>query len=254
MLSQPYPIPERILAMGMAGAGKSSNWLNIAKFAALTKSDAQFYVLDTDQAIPRMMTGYPMIQDRVHIDIGYDWNDYKVWQLKVNRSARPQDWVVVDFIGSAWQAVQQAYVESVFNKDIGDYFLFQRKASEKALEGWVDWNVINAMYRQWMNPLVYKGKYNLYCTAKSEPLSGDKKPTESKEVRSLFLPYGIKPSGQKDLPFQFHTLLINDRITTPAGDKRVITTIKDRERPELKGAEVKNFTNDYLVKVGGWTL
>lgn len=254
MLSQPYPIPERILALGMAGAGKSSNWLNIAKFCAITKSDAQFHVLDTDQAIPRMMTGYPSIQDRVHIDIGYDWNDYKVWLLKVQRIAKPNDWVIVDFIGSAWQAVQQAYVESVFKKDLGDYFLFQRQASEKALEGWVDWNVINAMYRQWMNPLVYKGNYHLYCTAKSEPLSTGNKPTESKQTRSLFLPYGVKPVGQKDLPFQFHTVLIADRITLPTGDQRIIMTVKDRERPEAKGAVIKNFATDYLVNIGGWTL
>lgn len=256
MLSQPYPIPERILVLGPAGASKSTGWLNVAKFAAITKSPAQFYVLDTDAAIPRMMTGYPTIHDRVHLDTGYDWNDYKLFGQKVLREATPNDWVCIDFIGSAWNAVQQAYVESVFNKDIGDYFLFARKASEKALEGWVDWNVINAMYRQWLNPILYKGRYHLYCTAKSENLSSDKKPTESKELRSLFLPYGVKPSGQKELAFQFHTLLLAGKTSTPGSgeSKWTLTTVKDRERPEVRGAEVKNFTNDYLVKIGGWTL
>jgi hypothetical protein len=242
--------------MGPAGASKTTGWLNVAKFSAITKSDAQFYVLDTDSAVPRMMTGYPTIQDRVHISRGYDWSDYKAFLAKIQREARPQDWVIIDFIGNAWTAVTQSFVESVFQKDIGDYFLFARKADEKALEGWTDWNVINAMYRQWINPLIFKGNYHLYATAKSEPLSSDKKPTESAAVRSLFLPYGQKPAGQKELPFQFHTLLLAGKTTTPGTQQTnyTLTTVKDRERVELKGAEVKNFTTDYLVNVGGWKV
>jgi hypothetical protein len=254
-LSQHYPVPERILVMGPPGASKSTGWLNIAKFAALTHSDAQFYVLDTDSAVPRMMTGYPTIQDRVHITNGYDWNDYMSFGKMVAKTARPQDWVVVDFIGNAWSTVQQHFVEGVFNKSVGDYFLFQRKASEKQLEGWTDWNVINALYRDWMNPLCFKGNYHLYCTAKGEPLSSDKKPTESKEVRNLFLPYGVKPAGQKDLPFAFHTLLLAGKSQIPGQPATwTLTTVKDRERVELSGSEVKNFAVDYLVNIGGWSM
>jgi hypothetical protein len=75
-------------------------------------------------------------------------------------------------------------------------------------------------------------------------------------VRSLFLPYGQKPAGQKELPFQFHTLLLAGKTTTPATQQTnyTLTTVKDRERVELKGAEVKNFTTDYLVNVGGWKV
>jgi len=255
-LSQPYAVPERILVMGPAGSSKTTALLNIAKFAALTKSDAQFYVGDSDSSLPRMMVGYPTIQDRVHITPLYDWPDYQSFGKLVAQKARPQDWVSVDFISNAWSAVQSHFVQSVFNKDMGDYFVFQRKADAKTLEGWTDWNVINAMYRDWIKPLIFKGRYNLYCTAMSETLSSDKKPTESKEVRSLFLPYGVKPSGQKELPFQFHTLLIAGKTTQPGTSttKYTLTTVKDRERVELVGQEVTNFTIDYLQKVAGWQI
>lgn len=254
-LSQPFPVPERILVMGPAGSSKTTGLLNIAKFAALTQTDAQFYIGDSDSSIPRMMTGYPSIHDRVHITPLYDWPDYQAFGKMIQRTARPQDWVMVDFISTAWTCVQSHFVESVFSKSIGDYFVFQRKADQKTLEGWTDWNVINALYRDWVKPLIFKGRYNLYCTAMSENLSSDKKPTESKEVRSLFLPYGVKPAGQKELPFQFHTLLLAGKVQTPGQPAQyTLTTVKDRERKELVGQVVSNFTVDYLVNIGGWQV
>lgn len=254
-LSQPYPIPERILVMGPAGSSKTTGLLNIAKFSALTGLDTQFYIGDSDGAIPRMMTGYPSIRDRVHITPLYDWLDYTSFGAYVAKVARPHDWVSVDFISNAWSTVQQYFVEGVHGKGMGEYFIFQRKADKKTLEGWTDWNVINAMYRDWIKPLIFKGRYHLYCTATADNLSGGNKPTEDKAVRDLFLPYGVKPAGQKELPFQFHTLLL-------AGKKQMVgqpveytlTTVKDRERRELVGQSVTNFTLDYLVNVAGWQV
>lgn len=254
-LSQPYPVPERILVLGPAGSSKTTGLLNIAKFAALTGSDAQFYIGDSDSSLPRMMTGYPTIQDRVHITSLYDWNDYKSFGHLVAQRARSQDWVSVDFISNAWSTVQQQFVESIHGQGMGDYFVFQRKADKKTLEGWTDWNVINAMYRDWIKPLIFKGRYHLYCTAMADQLSGGNKPTEDKAVRDLFLPYGVKPAGQKELPFQFHTLLLagkSQMVGQPV--KYTLTTVKDRERQEVSGLQVTNFTMDYLVNIAGWQV
>lgn len=254
-LSQPYPVPERILVMGPAGTSKTTGLLNVAKFAAITGSDAQFYIGDSDGAIPRMMTGYPSIRDRVHIKSLYDWPDYTAWGAYIAKVARPQDWVSCDFISNAWSTVQQHFVEGVHGKGMGEYFLFQRKADKKTLEGWTDWNVINAMYRDWIKPLLFKGVYHVYCTAMSDNLSGGNKPTEDKAVRDLFLPFGVKPAGQKELPFQFHTVLLAGKkqmVGQPA--EYTLTTVKDRERQELSGLVVANFTMDYLVNVAGWQV
>lgn len=255
-LSQLYPVPERILVFGPAGSAKSTGWLNIAKFCALSGSNAQFYVLNTDDAIPRMMINYPSIQDRVHLTQGYDWPDFVTFGKNVAKLARPHDWVVVDFIGDAWPAVTEDFVQQVHGKDVGDYFLWQRKADEKALDGWKDYGgVINPRYFGWIKPLVFKGRYNLYATAKGDALSSDKKPTESSAVRNLFLPYGVKPVGQKELPFQFHTVLLAGK-TQMAGKpaQYTLTTVKDRERSELVGQVVSNFAIDYLINVAGWQM
>lgn len=252
------PAPERILAFGPAGSGKTSNWLDIAKWSVRTKSPARFFVLDTDFAVERMLISYPEIIPYTSITTGYDWQDYVTFQKFVLTNATPDDWVIIDFMGSAWDVVQQHFVEEVFKKDIGDYFLQARKELSSgsknlaALDGWTDWSVVNGLYRQWVNPLLFKGRYNIYATAKSDQLSGDKKPTEDAQTRALLLPYGVKPKGQKDLPYQFHTLLLTGRDNR-TGD-RTLTTIKDRERSEVKGLAVSSFTMDYLKGVGSWEL
>lgn len=253
------PIPERVLSLGPAGSGKTTNWLNILKWAVRTKADVMFYVLDTDFAVPRMLTSYPEVIPYLKLYPCYDWLDYTQASKEILKHARPlQDWAIVDFIGSAWQAVQPYYVEEIFKKDIGNYFMQVRKEIDKdaknlsALDGWVDWQVINALYRQWAQPFLFKGQYHIYATAKSEALSSEKKPTEDAQTRSLFLRHSVKPQGQKTLPFQFHTLLLNGY--TPRTDARTITTIKDRERSEVAGLVVKDFTLQYLRDVAGWEL
>lgn len=254
-----FPSPERILAFGPAGSSKTTSWLDIARWAQRTKSTAQFYVLDTDFAVDRMLTTYADCRERIHVYTGYDWSDYTAF-LKVAAAATSEDWVVVDFMGSAWQAVQQFYVEQVFHKDVGDYFLQARKELSKnasslgALDGWTDWSVVNGLYRQWVNPLLFKGRYNLFATAKSDSLSSDKKPTEDSQTRQLLAAFQVKPSGQKDLIFQFHTVLLTGRAITGNNEKYTMTTIKDREREKMIGQEMKSFTNDYLTRVGGWSL
>lgn len=253
------PIPERILSIGPAGSGKTTNWLNILKWAVRTKADIKFYVLDTDFAVPRMLISYPEIVPYLKLYPCYDWLDYTQAIKESMRDARPlQDWIIVDFIGSAWVAVQSYYVEEVFKRDIGNYFLQVRKDLDKdaknlgALEGWVDWQVINPLYKQWVQQFLFKGQYHIYCTAKTDQLSSDKKPTEDSATRSLFIRHGVKPQGQKTLPFQFHTLLLNSY--TPRGESRTITTVKDRERVEVAGLVVKDFTIQYLRDIAGWEL
>jgi hypothetical protein len=270
-----FPVAERILDYGPAGTGKTTNLLNIAKFAHLTKADMRFHIMDSDFAMDRMITGYPELPFGIWNDPNFPitadtilniypvfmWREYTAALDYIQRVARPQDWVAVDFISNAWSAVQDNFVEEVFHQDVGQYFLKVRKTlkddakSLGALEGWVDWQVINPMYKSWANKLLFRGRYNLYCTAKSDNLSNDKKPTEDAQTRSLFLKYGVKPVGQKDLPFQFHTVLLSGRRDVPGQPvQRTISAVKDRERPECEGLVVQNFTTDYLVNVAGWAL
>jgi hypothetical protein len=187
----------------------------------------------------------------------YEWTDYTAFARLVLSEATPEDWVIVDFIGSAWQAVQDHFTQEVFNKDIGDYFLETRKALSKgasalgALEGWTDWQVINALYRQWITPLLVRGRSHLLATAKVDSLSPSKSPTEDSSTRQLLSSFNSKPVGQKELIYQFHTVLLTGR--NGAG-QFTLNTVKDRERAELRGHILSNFALDYLKGVGGWHL
>jgi hypothetical protein len=256
VLHNPTLVPERILSFGPQGSGKTTAYLEIAKFLKLSGSDAVVYIGDTDFSIPRMLTDKFAGLGNLQLMPMYTWPEYESFQATVMK-ARPQDWICIDFIGSAWQAVQDHFTAEVFNKRIGDYFLSIRKqlaSDEKSLgafEGWTDWQVINALYRQWVTPLLFQTHANIYATAKSDQLSSDRKPTEDATTRQLFAGYNVKPVGQKDLPFQFHTLLLTGR---DARGNFTLNTIKDREREELRGALVTNFVTDYLVKIGGWKL
>lgn len=245
------PVRERILDLGPAGSGKTSNFLHIARHLIATQTGSNFYVGDSDFAMDRMLINYPEIVPHLSLNPLYDWDDYVRFAQFAIANAGPNDWICIDFIGSAWKAVQEHYVQQVFNKGIGDYFLAARKKEVAELEGWVDWSVINPMYQQWIMPLLFKSRCHLFCTAKSDPLSDPKKPLEGKEVRSMFLPFGVKPVGQKDLPFQFHTVLVSDRDVQ---GRRLINTVKDRERLEVRGQVVTNFAVDYLTNIAGWKV
>lgn len=263
------PAPERILVYGPAGTSKTTGFLNIARMSQATQSPSRFYVLDSDFAMDRMLTGYPELtfsifgdanysnpDSRLHIFPVFDWRDYERAIREIQLRAKPHDWVSVDFISTAWTAVQEHYVNEVFHQDIGQYFLKVRKDLDKdakslgALEGWVDWQVINPLYRKWVNTLLYRGRYHVYATAKADNLSSDRNPTENAQVRQLFLRFQSKPVGQKDLPFQFHTVLLTGR----RDNNWTLTTVKDRERFEASSLTVRNFTNDYLVDIAGWSL
>lgn len=270
-----FPVPERILDFGPAGSGKTTNLLNIAKYSHLTRSPAKFHIIDSDFAMDRMLTGYPDIPFGIWNDPNFPitqdsvlciypvflWREYEAALAYIQRIATPFDWVTVDFISNAWAAVQDHYVEEIFHQDVGQYFLKARKEMAKdaksfnPLEGWIDWQVINPMYKGWVNKLLFRGRYNVYCTAKSDNLSSDKKPTEDAQTRSLFLKYGVKPVGQKDLPFQFHTVLLSGRVDQVGQPtRRTISAVKDRERAEVDGLTVNNFAIDYLVNIAGWKM
>jgi hypothetical protein len=253
-LHNPFPTSERILLYGDPGAGKSTAYLNIAKWSQATGSDAQFYIGDTDNAVGRMLASYPDLTN-IHVHQLVLWQDYVAFRNQVMPVLRPQDWLIVDFVGDAWPAVQDWFVTEVHGETPEDYFLAVRKAMQgKALgafEGFTDWSVINKQYRGWFHRLINQATYNVLCTSKAEPLSNSNKPTEDPTFRSVFAKVGKKTVGQKDLPYSFHTLLLAGE---DARGFRTLSTVKDRERKPLEGVRINEFALDYLKAVAGWEL
>ncbi|HUW56761.1 MAG TPA: AAA family ATPase [Planctomycetota bacterium] len=256
MLQPPIPnLRERILVMGGFGTGKTSDWLNIAKWSKETGSDARFYVLDTDASVSHMLTvpgGQYEGLDNVVLYECFDWMEY-VGALKASIAAhRPGlDWIVVDFVGTAWEAVQEYYVQERYQADdLAEFFMEQAlaRSSKAPLDGWKDWSVINRLYKSFQNALIHKHSAHLFLTSGVKVI-GD---NEDRSVRALFGPHGVRPVGQKHLGHIPHTVLYAQAIRP---GEIFVTTIKDRERRILDGTvQQGEFALDYLVNVAGWKL
>ena len=253
---RPTRVPpfERILAFGIFGSGKTYAWLKIAQWAHKTKSPARFFVIDTDAAVERMLWSeeFKDVADRVIVRPVFEWPEYVEALNEFLQQATEHDWIIVDMIGSAWDAVQSYFVDEVFEKDIGQYFLEVRKARENKknlapFEGWKDWPVINKLYLTWATKLAYQARCHVFVTTQEDRVTEE----DEKQIQTLFGGLGFKPKGQKQLGHQYHTVL-RFHYARP-GDWRV-TTIKDRQRPMLDGQPVKDFVLDYLVKVAQWRL
>lgn len=239
---------ERILAYGSSGAGKSRAALSVARRAASTGSDARFHVIDSDFAWDRMLE----TNDPGNIDVYpvFDWDEYRAALAKIEGQVRPQDWVVVDMVGTAWEAVQTDFISKVHGMDEGDYYMAVRKElSDKAknlgaLSGWLDWPVVNKHYKTWFNRLALRLPCHVFAISTSERVNTD---TDEKAVRDLFGPLGGKPGGQKHLPHAFHTVLLFGK----SGGNWVFSTAKERgERPVFERAPISDFSMQYLFKVG----
>lgn len=250
--------PERLLAYGGSGAGKSKAWLDIAQAYEDGGFDGVFRVLDTDYAIERMLfDGYPDLlkSGRVEVTVPHDgWVDYVAFGEMVKREAEVDDWTIVDLMDVSWEEAQNHYSNEVYGKDKGDYFVSRRKDmknpdKENLFEGYTDWNVIKPLYDSLSKRVFYAHKGHTFVTAGAAAVSrGGGSFGDSKEIVSTFGHVGLKPTGNKRLMHHVHTAV----FFLQGKDEWTMTTAKDRERPLMKNDVVENFAHDYLVDVAGW--
>lgn len=240
---------EKILVYGSEGTGKTTSWLNIAKWYEATESDGQFYVIDTDRAVLHMLESsnqYPT--DRIHVREAYEWQDYEEALREFHPLLRQHDWLVVDFAGQAWEAVQDWYVSKFYDPDPVNFWVQQREMNKKGLEGWVDWPTINKVYGGWVKDLCFpRQRYQLFLTAQAAPISD----TDPAKTKALYSRFGSRPKSQKNLGYQVHTVLYQSAIRP--GEVKA-STVKDRERTPLEAAPIAEFAVDYLVGVAGWLM
>ena len=247
---------EKLLLMGPPGTGKTTDWLNIAKWAHATGSPSKFYALDTDNALDAFLEPGSQYADldwrrggNVEWQHVFEWDEYKATLATYQPKMGPEDWFIVDFVGSAWDATQAHYVDQIFKSGMAEYFLEARKlrAGSSPLDGWKDWTTINKMYKEWMNGVLHRTSGHKFFTAEVEAL----RDTDDKGIKATYGSFGVRPRGQKQLGHQTHTTLLCSVDRT--GD-RIITTIKDRERTEVRSKVIKEFAVDYLTSIAGWGL
>lgn len=271
------PVRERILTIGIYNSGKTYQWLTLA--AWLKTRGVKFYAIDTDDAVERMLLGnkfYGLHYQRggnVNYRKVYTWDEYLSASDWVLRSAKENDWIVMDMATTVWSAVQTYFITGIFGKDPGDYFMEQRKAlrargdkvtdsrgrskdadTMNVLKGWLDWPTINKLYDDFWLPLVYQSPAHLYTTAGVSALSKD---DDDDATKATFGAFGVKPAGQKNLGHQHQSVLW---LTQRDSEHWEITTIKERERLgfdepiRYDHTPLVNFPMQYMVGNARWPV
>jgi len=241
--------------MGGPGSGKTYTWLKLASYYQTRHPDATFYVIDSEIGAERSLLEFPGLTN-VKVFPVVDWKEYREAQKTIAKKCTEYDWVVLDMADKAWTAVQRYYIEEIFNQqDMGDYFLEARKKLKKdakslfagrdaALKGWTDWPVVNRLYEDFIFPLVYRIPANLFMATAGQAVSEE----DAENIRDLYGPHGIRPAGQKNLPYQPDTVLL---LTHKQGGY-YITTVKDRGgRSYFDHQKLINFPIQY-GKIAGW--
>ncbi len=289
----PYPARERILAMGAHGSGKTRMWLTIAKYAEKLKSPGTFYVLDTDMAVRRMMSGenFSGLAPRTQ---------FMVWDANapVPANLRQRKETKGTFVPDPGLPIVEDPRLIVFEPYEWVEYMDALKRSVLAITN-DDWLVIDLANPAWdavqdfYVDLIFKqDSADFYLAAretgkKGAPLDGDKDWSNINRLYRefsqpllrlrghLFLCTGVKAvqteGGRidpKDVRVTF-----GPHGVKPEGQKQLphmahtilllkeftpgvwqTTTVKDRERERLTGATVSDFVMQYLVPVAGWKL
>lgn len=243
-------LTERILVYGTSGVGKTRAWLSIAKLHQNMGSDAKFYIMDSDDAVLRMLGGDTFNElENLVIEPVLDWADYDraLDDFIVKVKGRPQDWIITDMISPAWEAAQNEFTSEFRNQNMEEAYL---KWLHEGAKGWTpldrtEWGAVNKIYKGWGNKLVFRTGCNLFATASSAKL-GD---SDEKDLRTIFATVGYKPEGQKNNPHRFHTIMFFEKNMK---GEYIMTTVKDRERDEYKSMAVGDFSMTYLLGTAGW--
>jgi len=237
-------VREKILVIGAPGSGKSYSGLTIARCFP----DNRFFIMDSDDAIPRMLNTEFADLKNVTVFPCNDWPDYEQAAKAVGKEAKEGDWLIIDLISEAWTAVQNYYVRTVFQKDPGEYFMKVRLELDdsaknlSALSGWVDWVVIKRVYNDWLREIKYKLPTHIYATASIRAA----RDADEREIKEMFAG-GKMPEGEKHLGHEFHTILSAEHLH----DGWVMSTIKDRGRQLMNRQAMPNFGLGYVIAVAG---
>ena len=278
------PLQERILVAGAPGVGKTFGWACIAR--ALPKN--KFYVIDPDDGVRRVLYEVDETGERVFPNLSnieyYStprWYTegvakvpklYKLDDLEMNcyqggvvdawRTIKPKlktdDWIVVEHLGNIWSRAQDGFADEVFQKDIGQYFLEQRKKMKEgakrldALEGWTDWAVINKLHNDdFLIPVCFETPAHVYMTTAVTTV--EPRDREDSEVKAFYGDTTIRLEGQKHNPFRAQTILMFKATGSKDSRKYYMSTfLKDRGRKWLLEYEVTDFYYDYICQIAKW--
>lgn len=262
---------ERILLGGLPGSGKTYAWLTIAQMLP----QHTFHVVDPDLGASRVwLTEFPDVEN-VHYYFTPTWfnkldedkasgrpnifrGGVREAYQRIEKRVAPDDWVVVEMMGNVWNMASTSFVEEIFNKDVGEYFLERRKDMEatkskklEALGGWDAWSVIKKMHNDdFIVPVCYHLPVHVVLTTSISITTNQLASREDAELRSFYGDNLIRLEGEKINPYRVQSILL---LKHPSKSQwNMSTFIKDRARKWLDNEPLYNFGMQYLYDVAGW--
>ena len=185
---------------------------------------------------------------------GFDWEDYTSWlEEAIQKATAGRDWLVVDRVDKGWNRVQNYFSEEVYGKEEHERLLDARKqaAGKKAMvvtaNDQADWMTIDRQYQHWFLRLMYKSRCHIYMAAAAAPVRS----SDDGQVRDLYGPLGVRPEGQKALPYEPYTVLY---LNATKQRQWTMTTVKDRGRQYFDKQPLVSLPHQYLLATAHWSL
>lgn len=277
------PIKERLLLFGLPKIGKTHQIFTIAKWHQELGSDAIFYGLNTDTSweVLHSNPDFYDLENLVYEDCNY-MQDFYNHTRKFHKLLRPQDWLCLDLAQDMWSASQDEYArarakgEGTTIEDMGDLWAVSDTRDDKdsstkkyPITGW-QWGEPNARYRVIANNYLLRGPgHRMIITGQAkltEPTAAmaAKEDETAKKTREMFAHLGVHPSGQKDDPFRYHTVIHIDsngkhrqKMATAGerfGNRRWWGKATGPKSVTIRDEPFEDFFVDYLVKTAGWSM
>jgi hypothetical protein len=243
---------ERILAYGNMGSGKSHGWAALRKWYEVTDTPGHFYIISTEwemalRTAEAYLDGTPGNNFFSNATIKEAWDFTTLLDVckEMGTKTVDGDWLVIDSISNFWLWTQDEYAVQHF----GFETMAEARAERGNLE--VNWQKVNADYRSLVLPLITRNPAHVYACAQGDTVTNDGKWKDSKEITEMFGRYGMKPVGQKQLGYQFHTVLL---MKADGKDSWAYTTVDDPSRDKKVSEPVLDFVMSYLMPVAGWEM
>lgn len=246
-VTPPTQLKERILLYGGPGSGKTHAYLTIASLLQHYGHPGKMRIMESDLGSTQRMHAlvFPHLAN-IEIAPCEEWEDYEKALERFRKASLPHDWIVLDLSCRSWDAVQEAYSQAVYKKDLADHMLSERQKHKGGAIDQAGWGVIKSMYRAFVRDLLLVPKCNVLMCATADQLSD----TDNAITRSTFDWVGHKPAGEKKFAHHPDTVIY---FQQRRGGVYWAQTIKDRGRQRMD-QEIKFFATEYLCAVCGWVV
>lgn len=245
---------EKILLVGGPGTQKSTSIVRLAELYP----DVTVAVMDADDGIPRIVAGlggWEKFPNIAYLPVK-DWDDVEDAYETVTTHLTYGDWLCVDMAHIIRGMITDWYIRTVMKVSPKEMKLNLKKGGQAVRFGGLatdDWNIITLHWNDVFAHAFRRLTCNVLFTVAAEPIMVDKNGEPTGWDRSLpaqWIKLGMKAAGEKNLPFNCHTILfLSSREVGGKVTWHVKTVGKDRGRVPVD-VDFTNLWLDYGAAVG----